>query len=163
MILGWMNNQGMSMARRFGTIVLTIALCAAGHAQERPDASLERARQVIESYVSLERAYDPRLADLYADEAIIKVNQTGPNGESQWVTAQGWQYKKMVRDSLPKSRAKGYRAAYSGARYEMYGKKVRVSVMQYVEKSGTSNPVQWVIGPGRTSQWLILEEVAVRR
>jgi hypothetical protein len=26
-----------------------------------------------------------------------------------------------------------------------------------------SNPIQWTIGPGRTSQWLILEQVVVQR
>jgi hypothetical protein len=151
------------MTRRFGTLLLTLGLCAASQAQERPDASLERARQVIESYVSLERAYDPRLADLYADEAVIKANQAGPNGESQWVTAQGWQYKKMVRDAMPRFRAQGFKASYSGARYEMSGKNVRVSVMQYVDKSRSSYPIQWTIGPGRTSQWLILEQVIMQR
>jgi hypothetical protein len=151
------------MTRRFGTLLLAVALAATAHTQERPDASLERARQVIESYVNLERAYDPRLADLYADEAVIKANQSGPNGESQWVTAQGWQYKKMIRDAMPRFRAQGFKASYSGARYELSGKNVRVSVMQYVDKSRSSNPVQWTIGPGRTSQWLILEQVIVQR
>jgi hypothetical protein len=150
------------MTGRFPILLLAMALLAPARAQERPDASLERARQVIESYVSLERGYDPRLADLYADEAVIKVNQAGPDGRSQWVTAQGWQYKKMIREVMPKSRAQGYRASYSGARYEMNGKNVRVSAVQYVEKTRASYPIQWVIGPGRTSQWLILEEVAVR-
>lgn len=151
------------MPRRFGTLLITVALAVAAQAQERPDASLERARQVIETYVSLERAYDPRLADLYADEAVIKANQVGPNGQSQWVTAQGWQYKKMIRDAMPGFRAQGYKASYSGARYEMAGKNVRVSVMQSVDKAHSPSPIQWTIGPGRTSQWLILEEVSVRR
>jgi hypothetical protein len=158
-----MNKQGKSMTRRFGALLLTVAVLAASPAQERPDASLERARQVIESYVTLERAYDPRLADLYADEAVIKSNQSGPNGESQWATAQGWQYKKMVRDAMPKFRSMGFKASYSGARYEMAGKNVRVSAVQYVDKSRSSNPIQWTIGPGRTSQWLILEQVTVQR
>jgi hypothetical protein len=151
------------MIIRFGILLLTAALFAAAQAQERPDASLERARQVIESYVNLERAYDPRLADLYADEAVIKSNQSGPNGESQWVTAQGWQYKKMVRDAMPKFRSMGFKASYSGARYELSGKNVRVSAVQYIDKSRSSNPIQWTIGPGRRSQWLILEEVSIRR
>lgn len=144
-------------------LLLAMTLIAAAQAQERPDASLERARQVIESYVKLERAYDPKLAELYADEAVIKSNQSGPNGESQWVTAQGWQYKRMIRDAMPRSRALGYKASYSGARYELAGKNVRVSVTQYVDQSRSSYPIQWVIGPGRTSQWLILEEVVIRR
>lgn len=153
------------MTRRFGAFLLTTLLLSAaqGPAQDRPDASLERARQVIESYVNLERAYDPRLADLYADEAVIKANTNGPNGESQWVTAQGWQYKKMVREAMPKFRAQGFKASYSAARYEMSGKNVRVSVVQYVDKSRASHPIQWTIGPGRTAQWLILEEVSIRR
>jgi len=151
------------MPRRSGSIVFALALFASAHAQERPDASLERARQVIESYVNLERAYDPRLADLYADEAVIKANQVGPSGEPEWYTVQGWQYKRMLREAMPKSRSAGYKASYSGARYEMSGKHVRVSVVQYVDKTRSSNPIQWTIGPGRTSQWLILEEVSVRR
>lgn len=148
---------------RFLVTLFILTSTGVAAAQERPDATLERARQVIESYVTLERAYDPRLADLYADEAVIKSNQVDASGEPTWITVQGWKYKRMIREAMPKSRSTGYRASYTGARYELYGKNVRVSVTQYVDRTRSSNPIQWVIGPGRTSQWLILEETSVRR
>jgi hypothetical protein len=40
------------------------------------DASIDQAKQLFDRYVALEHAFDPAVADLYADDARIRNKRT---------------------------------------------------------------------------------------
>src|SRR5688572_3832598 len=53
----------------------------------------EQARTLLEKYVALYHAFDPAVADLYADDAAISNRRTYPTGEVRVLSLTGTQYK----------------------------------------------------------------------
>jgi len=62
-------------------------------AQGAPTADARaKAERLLERYIALEAAFDPAVADLYADDAVIRNRRTYPTGEVHEVTAPAAQY-----------------------------------------------------------------------
>ena len=70
---------------------MILAALAATHA-----SSEDAARQLFEQYVALGHAYDPTIADLYADDAFIKNKRTYPTGEVRELTMPAGKYKALI-------------------------------------------------------------------
>ena len=116
------------------------------------------ARALFARFVQLEQAYDPRVADVYADDAVITNKRTYPNGEVRDVTFPPQKYKQLIRQALPVARARGDRSTYTQCVYEPQGPRVRITCARYSELKKYSSPYTLVVGPSASGRWQILEE-----
>ena len=127
------------------------------------DAEIDAAKQFFSQYTALENAYDPGLADLYADEAFIKRKRSMPMGESRSVIVPAPKYKTRLRQNVEIAKARGDRSSYSDVTYTQEGEFVRIDALRYSEKKKGTTPFSIVVGPSPGGKWLIYEELSESR
>lgn len=127
------------------------------------DPHLEQAQKFFERYVSLEHAFDPAIADLYANDAYIQTTRHYPLGWPQKMVIPADQYKWMMRRTAPLARSRGDRNRYSDCTFTREGERVRIRCTRFSELKKYESPIEWLVGPGSDSQWLIFEEISETR
>ena len=137
---------------------MILAALAATHA-----SSEDAARQLFEQYVALGHAYDPAIADLYADDAFIKNKRTYPTGEVRELTMPAGKYKALIRQAMPLAKARGDRNTFSDVSYAPEGSRVRIRASRFSELKKYTSPITLLVGPSANGQWLIYEEVSESR
>ena len=123
-------------------------------------ATLEAARAIFDKYVSLERAFDPAAADLYAPDAVIRNKRTYPTGEVRELTIPAAQYKELVRQAMPVAKLRGDTNRYSNCKYAPESGRVRITCERYSEVKKYSSPISLLVGAGPRGDWLIFEELS---
>jgi hypothetical protein len=113
--------------------------------------------------VALGHAYDPALAELYADDAFIKNTRTYPTGEVRELTIPAPKYKALIRQALPVARARGDRSTFSDVSYAAEGPRVRIRASRFSELKKYRSPFTLLVGPSADGTWLIYEEVPESR
>jgi hypothetical protein len=126
-------------------------------------ASETAARQLFERYVALGHAYDPSLADLYADDALIRNKRTYPTGEIRELTMPAAKYKALIRSAMPLAKARGDRNTFSDVSYAAEGDRVRIRASRFSELKKYTSPISLLVGPSANGTWLIYEEVSESR
>jgi hypothetical protein len=126
-------------------------------------APVDQAKALFTRFVELEQAYDIAVADLYADDAVIKNKRTYPTGEVRELTIPPAQYKQLLRQAMPLAKARGDRSTYSKCGYKAEGANVRISCSRYSELKKYTSPYTLLVGPGRAGKWQILEELSESR
>ena len=152
-------------ARRMATIgVLLTATSVRAFAQSGP-AVLTRdmqtkATDVFERYVTLERAFDPAMADLYSRDAVIKNRRTYPTGQVREITFGAAQYKDLIRQAMPVAKLRGDINVYSACKYTAEADRVRIGCTRYSKLKKYSSPISLLVGPGANGAWLVFEELS---
>lgn len=136
---------------------IVLALVVTSVAPLQKQSPVEEARAFFDQFVRLEQAYDVKVADLYADDAVIRNRRTYPTGEVRELSFPAAQYKALIRQGMPVARQRADRSTYSRCSYEPDGARVRISCSRYSELKKYTSPYTLVVGPGR-SGWLIFEE-----
>ncbi len=157
------------MKRALVTILALFALCqvvaaaktAAPKAASQGDP-IPRAKVFFQHYVELEHAFDPSIADLYSDQAVIKSTRYLADGKIVPMTVPAANYKKALRDYIKtKARQIGDVSTYTNDTYGVEGgNRVRIHVTRYSSVQKVSSPVSLLIGPDATGNWLIYEELS---
>ena len=99
---------GRESARRLTTLCVSLAWLAAPVgtttvlAQDSPAPS--SAEQFFNRFVALGRAYDPAVADLYADDATIQSVQRNADNTVRTLRLIGEPYKRLIRSGMPLAR-----------------------------------------------------------
>jgi len=150
------------MRRPLFLAALLFAVTAFASAQT-PASSLEEAQRLFERYVRLETAFDPSVADLYADEALIKNKRVYPIGPPRELTMPAPKYKELVRQSMPLAKKRGDRSTYSSVTYTPEGSNIRITAVRFSELKKYSSPISLLVGASKTGAWLILEELSESR
>ncbi|UCH49743.1 MAG: hypothetical protein JSU95_08280 [Betaproteobacteria bacterium] len=141
-------------------VLASLAITGFAWAQE---SGIDAAKQFFAQYAALENAYDPGLADLYADEAFIKQSRSMPMGEPRKVTVSGRKYKTLLRENMPIAKALGDRSSYSDVTYTQEGEFIRIDALRYSEMRKRTTPFSIVVGPSSGGKWLIYEESSESR
>jgi len=126
-------------------------------------APVEQAKALFTRFVEMEQAYDTAIADLYADDAVIKNKRTYPTGEVRELTIPPAQYKQLIRQAMPLAKTRGDRSTYSKCGYTAEGANVRITCSRYSELKKYTSPYALLVGPNRAGQWRILEELSESR
>jgi hypothetical protein len=153
------------------TKLVLVALLVAGSSSVTMDAAqgpasagsrtaIDRAKALFNRYVALEHAFDPAVADLYADDAVVKNKRTYPTGQVREVTFPTPQYKALLRQAMPLAKQAGDKSTYSDCRYSEEAERVRINCTRYSERKKYTSPVSLLVGPGATEEWLIHEELS---
>lgn len=133
------------------------ALLAEAPSEER----VAQARALFETYVELEHAFDPAVADLYADDAIIRHtlrDPAGPDQEREW---SGVEYKRQLRQVMPLAERLGDKSRYSEVTYEPRDDgTVSIRGVRLSERTGKTSPFELVVAPHPEGPWVIVEEIA---
>ncbi len=157
------------MKRASIVILALLALCqAAGAAKTTaPKGSAQgdlipKAKAFFQHYVELEHAFDPSIADLYSNDAVIKNTQYRADGKVVPLTKPVDKYKQVLRDYMKtKARQIGDISNYSNDTYAVEGgNRVRIKVTRYSSIEKVSSPVSMLVGPDATGKWLIYEELS---
>jgi hypothetical protein len=143
--------------------VFVIGITALVEAQGLSPDARAKAEQIWSRYVALEAAFDPAVADLYADDAVIRNRRTYPTGEVREATVPAAQYKQLVKQATPLAKARNDRSRYSNCTYAAEGTRVRVACARFSELKNYTSPMSVLVGPGPGGAWLIFEELSESR
>lgn len=122
----------------------------------RADA-LDPARQLFARYVALEAAFDPALAELYSDRAVIRVRRYD-NGAFRDVTIPAPRYKQSIRSALPVAKSRNDVNRYSEVSFAAEGpSRVRIAATRYSVLKRYASAIRLVVAPDN-GQWAIVEE-----
>jgi hypothetical protein len=138
-------------------IAAGLAIAAVAWAQ---GSGIDAAKQLFAQYVALEQAYDQSIADLYADDALIKTRRRAPMGEAREVTIPAPKYKTMLRELAPVAKARGDRSTYSDVTYTPEGDFVRINAWRFFGSKKAPSPISLQVARSPGGQWLIYEEVS---
>ena len=117
-----------------------------------------QAKELFDRFVALGHAFDPAVADLYADDAKIQNTRTYPTGEKRALTMSGTEYKNLIRKVIPLAKERGDISRYSDVEYAEEGGRTRITCTRYSVLKDYSSPFSLVVGPGDDGRWLIFEE-----
>ena len=126
-------------------------------------ASNAAAKQLFERYIALGHAYDVSIADLYADDAVIKNKRTYPTGEVRELTMPAANYKTLIRQAMPLAKTRGDRSTFSNVKYTAEGPRVRITASRFSELKNYTSPISLLVGPSANGRWLIYEEISESR
>jgi hypothetical protein len=132
-----------------------LAVAALAWAQ---DSGIDAAGQLFARYVALEQAYDPGLADLYADDALIKTRRKPPMGDARDEIIPAPEYKRLLRQLMPAAKARGDRSTYANVTYTPQGEFVRIEASRLSGPSQRASPISLLVGRSPSGKWLIYEE-----
>ena len=132
-----------------------LAFSALARAQE---PGIEGAKQFFAQYLALEQAYDPNVADLYADDALIKTRHKPPMGDAREVTIPAQEYKTLLRQHMPVAQTRGDRSSYANVTYTQEGALVRIDASRLAEPRKNASPITLRVGQSTSGRWFIYEE-----
>ena len=143
--------------KRFVFVVAAGAALFLGLAQAGP---VEEAKNLFERYMALERAFSPEVADLYADDALIKNKRTYATGPVREITIPASQYKAIIRQAMPLAKARGDTSSYTDVAYSKESNGVRIRAKRFSDLKKYSSPLSLLVGPDTSGQWQIREELS---
>ncbi|MCP5371905.1 MAG: hypothetical protein H6907_09255 [Hyphomicrobiales bacterium] len=146
---------------RFAIFLLALALLPAG---ARAGTPIQEAVALFETMVRLEKAYDPALADLYADDARIEYVSVYPDGTRREIKMTGAELKAILRKMGPMAKALKSTARYADVRYGIEGRNLMgIRGLRVSPAKGTSDPFRMTVGLTGDGTWKILSEYGEAR
>lgn len=142
----------------FATTVPALPVHAGKPAKTQASPQETKARAVFDEYVRLGEAFDPAMADLYADTAKISNRRVFPDGTSREMAMPAPSYKTLLRQVMPVAKEQNDVSRYSDVRYAIEGDKVRITATRYSVMKDYSAPHTLLVGPDTDGTWRILEE-----
>lgn len=127
------------------------------HASAGP---VEEAQALFKQYASLEAAFNPSVAELYSDQALIRNTRMYPTGQTRELTIPAAQYKALIRSSMPIAEARGDYSTYSQIDYVDEGSAVRIKANRYSVVKKYESPLILLVAPDANGKWLIREEIS---
>lgn len=143
------------MIHRFLTALFFLA--AVSPLEAATDA---QARDVFARYQTLERAFDPAIADLYCDSALIRNVRTYPTGEKRAMEFPAPRYKALIRSAMPIAKARADYSTYSVVRYAAEGDAVRITATRFSNAKKYASPISILVGDCPGVGVAILEELS---
>ena len=142
---------------RLMTVAFAVAcLAPAAGAQ----SGVTPAKELFQKYVALGSKFDPSLADLYSDDALIKNTRRYPDGQKRTIEIPAAKYKELIRAVMPLAKAKGDRSRYTSVKYTPEGRNVRITATRYSLLKKYSSPLSLLVGADDKGEWRILEEIS---
>jgi hypothetical protein len=141
-----------------------VALCFAAPSTLFAEPSdIEKAKALFAEYVRREHAFDPAVADLYSDDALIENTRVYPDGTKRKQTFPAPLYKQVLRAAMPLAKTKDDRSTYSSLEYATEGKRVRIKAQRYSLSKKYTSPMALLVGPDKSGAWLVFEEISESR
>ena len=127
------------------------------------DSPEDRARTFFARFVQISHAFDPAVADLYADEGRIVSVRRYSDGMERKFEMNGAEYKSLIREAMPIAKARGDISTYTDVSYQRDGTRVGIRAIRYSVHKQYSSPYFLLVEPDASGQWLIYEERSITR
>lgn len=96
------------------------------------DPSLDReARDFLARYIALGEAFDPAVAELYADDALVKAYRRYPFGLERAMEMSGVAWKELIRTAMPWAKAQNDRSDFRVPEFQVDGGRVKIKANRY--------------------------------
>lgn len=148
------------MTRTLSLALFTLVALFTQTAHAEPIAE---AKQLFERYASLEARFDPGVADLYADDAIIRNKRFYPDGQVREIAIPALQYKQLLRDLMPVAKSRNDYSTYSKTTFKREGMGVRIQAQRFSVMKRYTSPISLRVAPDASGRWLIREELSESR
>lgn len=114
---------------------------------------------LFRKYMRYEDRFDPRLADLYAKNALINVTRLDQaTGESETLHIPPMRYREMIRQHIGFAKRERDKGRYSNIHYAEEGDNVRIHAERLSLSEDYSAPLTLLVGSDADGEWVILEE-----
>lgn len=124
------------------------------------DPAVVRARELFAKMASGEAAFDPAVADLYCDDALIRNTRTLADGSQQVVEIPAPQYKQLIRTTIPLAAARADRIEYSDVVAVPTAGGVRVTASRHSLRKEAAEPVSLLVGDCAGGGYGIREDIS---
>ena len=147
------------------TLGLTLALLLFAPAGSAEDLSPRgQAEALFEEYQRRAAAFDPKVADLYWDQArIVNVRKYPGDLPDRALNLVGFQYKAKIHELMPTAKARGDYSTYSDISYSTEGSRIRIRCTRFSLLKKYSSPYSMLVGPDENGSWRIFEELSESR
>jgi hypothetical protein len=142
------------MLRLLTALLLSASISGLSHASDR----IEQAKKVFAEYVSKYHSFDPAVAELYSDKALVQNKRTYPDGTVRELTLPALQYKQIIRTAMPLAKSRDDRSQYQDPVFTEEPAGVRISIKRFSPSKNYTSPLSLLIGPDDSGKWLVLEE-----
>ena len=142
---------------RLHTFLVSIALLLAA-ATAQANEAVQQAQAFLTKYVETYHSFDPGVADLYSDDAVIQNTRTYPTGEVRRLTIPALQYKALLRQTMSLAKQRGDRSQYTEPKFSQEGAAVRIQLTRYSEMKKHTSPLALLVAPDKGGRWVVLEE-----
>ncbi len=146
-------------------ILLLAAVLLVPSAAFADDKNLKAAEKLFRTYMHYEDRFDPRLADLYADNALISTRMVdAATGDVETLHIPPTRYREMIREHINLARREKDKGRYAAIRYTEEGDNVRIRADRQSLRDNYTAPLTLLVGPNPDGEWVILEEFSeIRR
>ncbi|HYC72878.1 MAG TPA: hypothetical protein VEB66_16825 [Opitutaceae bacterium] len=137
-----------------------LVICACRPSAEAPKKALEypeEATEMFNRYAALQAKFDPALAELFADDAVIKHTRRYPDQTTREMTMPGKAYKEAIRKTVETAKARGDTNTYQGILSKVEDGKLRFTAVRYSDLKRNYTPISLLVAK-RGDRWLIVEE-----
>lgn len=122
------------------------------------------ARAFFARYVELGEAYDVGLAELYANDAVIRSERHYPHGETRAIQVSGQQWKALIVNVMPQAKARQDRSTYANVKVSVSGNRAKISADRYSELKCYTDPAYYMVIERRSDgEYRIVEEYTQTR
>jgi hypothetical protein len=127
-------------------VALLLAATPLGAATPKADVDVDAARALFAAYEAGEAAFDPAVADLYCDTALIVDRQTLADGGIRELTLSAKSRKAAIRAAMPAAQARGERNDYRDVVFVAVDGGVRITATRHSLPADTDSPVSLRVG-----------------
>jgi hypothetical protein len=140
--------RNMKRLRRFAMLMAVAFVSQLAAAQ----SDVAPAKELFRKYIALENKFDPLLADLYSDKAVIRNTRHYPNGVKRTIEIPAANYKELIRTAMPLAKARGDKNRYSFVKFNSEGGIVRIRAKRYSLAKNYSSPISLLLCYNRGPQ-----------
>lgn len=148
----------LSMGTPIHAFIGLLAWLAVSVGVHAEDERLAGAREFFDRYRSLERNFDPELASLYAEDAVIWVTRIYSNDVVRQLKIPGDIYRLALRDSMDEAAEHGDFNEYSQIQFLPQAQGVQIQAQRYNLWRHYRSPYFALIRPDAEGEWRIAEE-----
>jgi hypothetical protein len=148
------------MRRMMYFLVLFALANASLAAQTAPAGS---AQELWKSYQDLGSRFDPSLADLYADDAVVRNTRRYPDGHTRTLEWSGKEYQSLVRQAMPLARSRGDLDLYSNVQFKVIGDRTQITATRYSTSKRYYAPHELITENVKGEGWKIVAETGQSR
>lgn len=123
--------------------------------------SVEEAKEFLDRFEELGRQFDPAIAGLYADDALIQSVRRYPNGRERTMKFEALMYKRLIRTLMPFAKARNDVSTLTDVTYSKEGDRIRINATRHSELKNYDSPYSLLVGRSSSGQLLIYEEFSV--
>ena len=123
----------------------------------------DSAHAIFDLYQRLYASFDPAVASLYSDAAVIRNTRRYPDGQVRILELDGSKYKALLIASIPAAKLRGDTSRLSSVTYTPEQSGVRINAIRHSDLKHYSSPVSILVGPDQDGNWCILEEISESR